>query len=158
MGIRIEMEERAENHKIQLLKFIKGEYDNIPKDIDGIIVVGDTFEEQLELLKKITPNILVIDSYYVNDHCDALLIDFERVTRQILDHFIETGHQHIGFLGGVQTFSNNAPPIQEKREIFFRRYLEYIYTQIFTVNAGYQLMKEAISKLKDKLPTAIETK
>nr|WP_088104317.1 LacI family DNA-binding transcriptional regulator [Halalkalibacter urbisdiaboli] len=162
MAIRVGIEEQAANHNIQLLKFLKGEYDRIPKDIDGIIVVGDTFEEQINLLRNITPNIVIIDSYYVADDCDAVLIDFERVTSQILDYLIETGHEKIGFLGGVQTFLNDQPASQEKRETHFRRYMaergllneNFIFVQRFNVNSGYQLMKKAISELKDDLPTA----
>ncbi|WP_026675342.1 LacI family DNA-binding transcriptional regulator [Alkalihalobacterium bogoriense] len=162
MAIRVGIEERADYHKAQLLKYLKGDLDQIDTNIDGIIVVGDTFEEQIEKLKKITPNIVVIDSYYVDDTCDAVLIDFERVSSQILDYLLETGHKHIGFLGGTQNFLNGDPPIQEKRETFFRRYMEekgmlderFIFIEKFNVNAGYRLMKEAIQTLGDELPTA----
>ncbi|GAF63409.1 putative transcriptional regulator [Bacillus sp. TS-2] len=162
MGIRHGIEERAEQHNIQLLKFLKNDYTSIPNDIDGIIVVGDTFEEQIDSLKEISPNIVIIDSYYTSDDCDAVLVDFKKISSQILDYFIGTGHNHIGFLGGLQTFLHNKPPIQEKREMYYRKYMsekdllneKYIFVQSFTVNAGYRLMKRAIAELGNELPTA----
>ncbi|WP_419095831.1 LacI family DNA-binding transcriptional regulator [Halalkalibacter suaedae] len=162
MSIRVGIEERADYHKVELLKYLKGDLDNIVTDIDGIIVVGDTFEEQVEKLKNITPNIVMIDSFYVDDSCDAVLVDFERVSSQVLDFLLDTGHKEIGFLGGTQNFADDQPPIQEKRETFFRRYMEekgllderYVFIEKFNVNAGYRLMKNAIHTLKDDLPTA----
>lgn len=162
MAIRVGIEEGAENHKIQLLKFLKNDYKSIPNNIDGIIIVGNILGKQLAKLKNISKNIVLIDSDHGTDGCDAVFTDFESVTKQILVFFVKQGHQHIGYLGGYEDFQGAISPIQEKREIFFRKYMtdhdlldeRYIYTGAFTVNDGYTLMKQAISELKDDLPSA----
>lgn len=162
MAIRVGIEERADNHKIQLLKFLKDDYDRIPDDIDGIIILGDISQEQVDLFKTFSSNIVLIDSYRGLDGCDEVLVDFKTITNQCLNYFISKGHQKIGYLGGYETYQGLIPPIQEKREKYYRNYMNeknllderYIYIDKFTAKSGYNLMKQAITTLKEELPSA----
>ncbi|MBU5595535.1 LacI family DNA-binding transcriptional regulator [Amphibacillus sp. MSJ-3] len=162
MAIRVGIEERAEHHNIQLLKYLKEDFLNIPKDIDGIVIVGHIFDDQLNQLKRITKNIVIIDSFYEVDGIDTVQIDFKKVTKKVLDHFIDRGHKKIGFIGGYETFHNTADPIEDKREKYFRSYLkkkkmlneDYIFIDGFSADSGYLQMKRAIETLKTDLPTA----
>ncbi|SEO51520.1 transcriptional regulator, LacI family [Amphibacillus marinus] len=162
MAIRVGIEERADYHKVQLIKCLKEDYLDLPKDINGIIIVGTMLNEQIEKLKQLTNNIVVIDSFFDIEGVDAVQVNFKKVTERILDHFIKNGHQEIGFIGGYETFHGLAKPIQDKREKYFRAYMnehhllteKYIFVDDFTPESGYQQMKKAIATLKDKLPTA----
>lgn len=162
MAIRVGIEERSEYHKIQLLKYLKQDYLDIPENIDGIIIVGHMADEPLKKLKLLTTNIVIIDPFYDVDGIDTVQIDFKKVTKRVLDHFIERGHEKIGFIGGYETFHGTAQPIQDKREKYYREHLSkkkllnesYIFIDDFTADSGYTQMKNAIDTLKDDLPTA----
>ncbi|WP_416148788.1 LacI family DNA-binding transcriptional regulator [Salipaludibacillus sp. HK11] len=162
MAILVGIEERANNSKIQLLKFLKEDDKKIPSDIDGIIILGDISQKQVEFLKTVSSNLVFIDCYQDFDNCDAVLIDFEKVTNQILNYFISKGHKNIGYLGGYETYQGLIPPIQEKREKHYRNFMieknlldeKNIYIGKFTDKSGYTLMKQAIIDLKDELPSA----
>ncbi len=162
MAIRVGIEERSEYHKIQLLKYLKQDYLDIPENIDGIIIVGHMADEPLKKLKLLTTNIVIIDPFYDVAGIDTVQIDFKKVTKRVLDHFIERGHEKIGFIGGYETFHGTAQPIQDKREKYYREHLSkkkllnesYIFIDDFTADSGYTQMKNAIDTLKDDLPTA----
>lgn len=160
MSIRLGIEAKAEQHNIQLIRYIKDDYNKISKDVDGVIAVGRFSPDQINKLKEVSKNIVFIDSDPKDDDCDSVLIDFERVTTQILNYFFETGHTKIGYMGGYETSQGTIT--QDNREKYFRQYMEahnllderYIYINSFTVKDGYRLMKQAIQELKDDLPTA----
>jgi len=162
MAIRTGIEDRAEFYKIELLKYLKENYKNIPQNIDGIIIVGHIFDDQLNQLKNITENIVIIDTFYEVEGIDTVQIDFKKITGKVLDHFINNGHEKIGFIGGYETFHNTSSPIEDKREKYYRNYMEkkkmlnedYIFIGDFSPDSGYQQMKKAIQTLKDDLPTA----
>lgn len=162
MSIRLGIEERAESHKIQLIKYLKNDFDNISNDVDGIIAVGRFSTTQVSKLKKVSKNIVFIDSDPEDDDCDSVYVDFERVTNQVLDYFIKKGHKRIGYMGGYETHQGTIAPVRENREKYFRNYMKeknllddrYIYIKSFTVNEGYRLMKKAIKEHKEDLPTA----
>lgn len=165
MTMRTGVEERAEFHKIQLLKYLKEDVLDIPKDIDGIVIVGHIFDEYLDQLKKITNNIVIIDAFYEVEGIDTVRTDFKKITKKALDHLINTGHKKIGFIGGYETFHNTSSPIEDKREKYYRTYMEkknmlnedYIFIDDFSADSGYEQMKKAINTLKNDLPTAFYT-
>lgn len=162
MSIRIGIEQRAEFHNIQLLKYLKKDKRELPKNLDGVIVVGHIAGDIIKQIKKITSNIVIIDPFYDTEGIDSVRIDFRKVTKQIIDQFTATNHTKIGFLGGYETFHNTHPPIQDKRETYFRQYMQqlnlinesYIFIEDFTADSGYNMMKKAIETLKEDLPTA----
>jgi len=162
MSIRHGVESRAEKKKMELLKYLRDDSDQIASDIDGIIAVGRFNDEQIIKLKNLSTNIVFVDSDPEDDKCDAVCVNFERVTKQVLDYFISKEHKKIGYIGGYENLRNTISPIQEIRENYFRSYMKekklldvsYIYINNFTVNDGYQLMKKAIKDHKEDLPTA----
>ncbi len=160
MGIRYGIERRAEALDVELVKYVEGE--TIDTNIDGIIAVGRFSEEQVRQLKAISPQIVFVDSNPNEAEFDAVLVDFERVTQLVMDHFIAKGHTSIGFIGGYETFKEKIAPIQDMREKHYRNYLQeknmlderFIFLDSFAVNDGYELMKQAIHDLGEELPTA----
>ncbi|WP_416147552.1 LacI family DNA-binding transcriptional regulator [Salipaludibacillus sp. HK11] len=162
MAIRFGIEKRAESFNCKLIKYVENDYDSIDRSIDGIIAVGRFNADQVKELKKIHKKIVFVDSNPDEGYSDAVVIDFERVSRLIIDYFISKGHEEIGFIGGYETFKDTISPIQDEREKYFRMFMkergllneETIFVGSFSVDDGYRLMNEAIETLGDRLPTA----
>lgn len=163
MSIRLGIEKRCEYYDIQLVKFFQDHYQEIEmEEIEGIIAVGKFSQQQVEALYKISKKIVFADFCPDDETFDSVVVDFEKATRKVVDYFIKKGHEKIGYIGGNEVFKDQTATIEDSREKTFRLYLsskgllheEFIYTNHFTVNDGYMLMKKAIEDLGQDLPTA----
>lgn len=162
--IRLEVEKYAKKYNVDLQIFKIGQGINVlPKDIEGFIAVGSFSSKELDYLKNITPFGVFIDSSPAPDIYDSVRPDLNYITENAINYLIEKGHTNIGFIGG--TYHNPDTGLEEMdiREIKFRSYLkekkllneDFIFVHRgFQVENGYNLMKTAINKLGDKLPTA----
>lgn len=159
LSIRSGIENRCKQQSIDasIIKF--EELENIDlKNIEGIIAVGKFSANQVEGLRQLSENIVFVDSS-PNIDCDSVVVDFESATKKILNYFISRGHYNIGMISGVEDFVGQ---MMDPREMTFRLYLSehglldesYVYTGKFTVDAGYEMMKTAISRGINSLPTA----
>ncbi len=141
-------------------------FDNIKAikaiEIQGIIAVGKFSDAQVLALKAINPTIVFVDFSPDEEKYDAIIIDFEKATKKVLDFFLNTKHEHIGFVGGQELLKGQDEPIQDVREDTFRSYMRekglyderFVYIGKFSVEDGYRLMKQAIEELGNELPTA----
>ncbi|MCR6095040.1 LacI family DNA-binding transcriptional regulator [Salipaludibacillus agaradhaerens] len=162
MAIRFGIEKRAEASHVKLLKYDELNFENIEEDIEGIIAVGRFNPDQVSQLKKVSKKIVFVDSNPDEGVSDAVLVDFEWVTKLVIDYFLKKGFNDIGFIGGYETYKDTIAPIQDAREKYYRAYMAekgklneaFIFVSKFSVESGYQLMKEAIEKLGDNLPEA----
>ncbi|UTR16093.1 LacI family DNA-binding transcriptional regulator [Salipaludibacillus sp. LMS25] len=162
MAIRFGIEKRAEASHVKLLKYDELDFENIEEDIEGIIAVGRFNQDQVAQLKKVSKKIVFVDSNPDEGVSDAVLVDFEWVTKLVIDYFLKKGVNDIGFIGGYETYKDTIAPIQDAREKYYRAYMAekgklneaFIFVSKFSVESGYQLMKEAIEKLGDNLPEA----
>ncbi|EPC77657.1 transcription regulator of beta-galactosidase gene, partial [Lacticaseibacillus paracasei subsp. paracasei Lpp71] len=86
--------------------------------------------------------------------------DYAGPIEQIIHHFQSVGINDIGFLGGVETSRSGREQFQDVRTAAFDRvmYAENLmqpafrFIGAFTPDSGYELMKQAITKLGDTLP------
>lgn len=162
MSIRLGIEQRCEQQDIQVVNF----YNNIEsmksEDLQGIIAVGKFSRKQVEELTSIAKHVVFVDSNPDDDRFDSIVIDFEKVTRNILDHLVDKGHTRIGYLGGREMFKDQTEVIEDMREKTFRTYMDaanlldedHMYIGAFSVDDGYKLMKQAIQEKGENLPTA----
>lgn len=131
-------------------------------EIEGIIAVGKFSDEQVEELKAIHPIIIFVDYCPDEDRFDSIIINFEKATKKILDYFLHTGHEKIGFIGGREHVKGKEHSIEDLREKTYISYMmenhlydeRYAFISEFSVESGYQLMEKAITTLGDDLPTA----
>ncbi|MCM3588153.1 LacI family DNA-binding transcriptional regulator [Mesobacillus maritimus] len=162
MSIRLGIEQRCEQHGVQVVNFYNSIESMKQEDIQGIIAVGKFSNGQVEELSKIAEHLVFVDSNPEEDKFDAIVIDFEKVTRTVLKHFIEQGHSKIGYLGGREEFKDHSAEIEEIREKTFKSYLleakrldeSNMWIGTFSVEDGYRMMKQAIEEKGDSLPTA----
>lgn len=162
MSIRLGIEQRCEQQGIQVVNFYNSIESMKQEELQGIIAVGKFSTSQVEELSNMAEHLVFVDSNPDEDTYDAVVVDFEKVTRIALKHFIENGHTNIGYLGGREEFKDHSSEIEEIREKTFKTYLSEanlldesnLYIGSFTVEDGYKLMKQAIQDKGDNLPTA----
>ena len=163
MSIRIGAENQCQSNNLQVIKLF---YDNIEEiineDVQGIIAVGKFSPMQAEELRRVTDNIVFVDCSPDDEMYDSVVVDFEKVTRKVIDYFLGKGHHSIGFIGGREYYKDQTSTIEDLRETTFKSYLSdkgllndnTIYVSRFSVDQGYQLMKQAIKEHGEDLPTA----
>lgn len=131
-------------------------------EIEGIIAVGKFSDQQVKTLTKINPMVVFVDYSPDEEKYDAIVIDFEKATKKIVDFYLSTNHSEIGFIGGTELLKGQSNPLEDPREKTFRSYMKkhelyderFVYVGPFSVEDGYQLMKQAIEELGDDLPSA----
>lgn len=163
LSIRLGIEQRCkEIGMIAEVFFINDVNDLKTEDIVGIIAVGKFSQMQVKELTQINPNIVFVDYSPNEDKYDAVVIDFEKATKKVIDFFLETNHKKIGFIGGQEYVKGEKTPLVDLRETTFRSYMKekgllderFVYIGAFSTEEGYRLMKQAIKDLDQELPTA----
>ncbi|WP_088032368.1 LacI family DNA-binding transcriptional regulator [Evansella clarkii] len=163
MSIRLGVEKSCQEKDIQILKYTYNDIEAIDAaEIRGVIALGRFSDRQINNLKKLADVVVFVDSSPREEEFDAVVVDLENATRKVLNHFIENGHEKIGYIGGYETYKGEPGKYTEPREIAFRTYLtekglfsdKYTYLGDFTDQDGYTLMKKAIEDHGSDLPTA----
>jgi LacI family transcriptional regulator len=163
MSIRLGVENRCRHNGIQMVKYFQDNYEELKDDeIQGLIAIGKFSNKQVKELYSITKNLVFVDSSPDEEQFDSIVVDFEKATEKVLQHFVEKGHEKIGYIGGREGFKDRISIIEDPRERVFKRYLAekellneaYMYNGTFSVDAGHSLMKKAIQDHGENLPTA----
>ncbi|ASW42752.1 LacI family DNA-binding transcriptional regulator [Clostridium isatidis] len=132
------------------------------KDIDGIMAIGIFQEEEINVLKKISQNIIFIDSSPEEWEFDSIVVDLKYGSIKALEYLYGLGHRKIGYIGAkvVPHSNENGEELINYRELAYRNFMfkinnlkeEWIFKGYFNPEDGYKLMKKAL-KLKNR-PTA----
>jgi len=163
MSIRLGVENRSEAHKLKIMKLSLDQLNSVQnEEVHGIIAIGKFSPSQADKLRKITEKLVFVDCSPDDDHYDSVMSNLEKATTNVLDYFLQKGHTKIGYIGGRETYKDHTSEIADPREAAFQSYLirkdlydaSCVYIGSFSVNSGYQLMKQAIQEHGDKLPTA----
>ena len=161
-SIRMGVEKKAQEEGVNTVRIFQDTTFEISSDIQGIIAIGKFSDKEVERLVSWTKNICFIDFDELKNKHDSVIVDCEQAVDSIINHFIKTGHEKIGYIGGAEKFKDNSDSINDKRTVLFKRYLKnlnlykekYVYIGSFEVKSGYELMKKAIKELGEDLPTA----
>jgi len=163
MSIRLGVENRCRHLGVHMVKYFQDNYEELKdNEIQGLIAIGKFSSKQVKELLSITKNIVFVDSSPDEERFDSIVIDFEKATEKVLQHFIKKGHEEIGYIGGREGFKDKTSIIEDQRELAFKSYLEvkgllneaFMYSGTFSVDDGHSLMKKAIQEHGDNLPTA----
>lgn len=117
--------------------------------ICGILLVGKPSSERWEAAQALTDNLCFIDFHEPGSRCDSVDIDLVRISKEIIDVFIEQGVRRIGYIGG-----EDAPGQADIRE---RAFVEYgllkgvvsfadIWRGGFSSSSGYELAKQMLAQ------------
>ncbi len=93
-----------------------------PEKTDGIIALGEFSEEEISYFQNITANLLLINNLGSDYSYDSIMIDYPDSERQVLDYFLASGIDRIGYIGGIFERSRNV--IGTRRSAEFRKLLE----------------------------------
>jgi len=159
-----ELNKQAQARNISYIQYNKADgIRAIPKHITAFIAQGWFDDEEINYLKNITTKGVFINTRPDESVFDSVQANHESMVRQIVDYFISKGHQSIGFIGGPDYEMTSHKPIMDIREWSFRQTMSYykilnedsiFIADDFTTKEGYRIGKDAILKLKDRIPTA----
>ncbi len=123
--------------------------------INGAILIGKYSDGEINRIKKITENIVVIDYNPNRDDIDCIYVDLKQITIDVLDRFRDRGITDFGLLCGREKIDYGKTEIIDPREIAFIEYLnnnsliknqDNIFIGSFSIKSGYKLMSEAMKK------------
>lgn len=163
------VEQECLKKKVELIKLQYDEkkeiYNIFPnKKVSGIITIGNFSETRIKAIRKITDNIVFLDSAPRNGKYSSVVVDLELGIKRGLDYLLECGHKRIFFVG-PKTAPNALN--REEPEIKRKAFIEYIkeknieeFTQIIdcerSIENAYQMITKFINE-KNQLPTAFVT-
>ena len=163
-GIRMELERQAKHYNINLTRYIKSDgVEAVSKNSTAFIAVGRFTSAELEVLNKITPHGIFVDSLPDESLYDCVRPNLRSMVTQIIHYFLAQGHQEIGYFGGCDYDPDSGSPVPDIREKAFREQMQgkgllredtVFIGKAFTVDEGYRMGMEAISKLGNRMPTA----
>lgn len=129
--------------------------------IDGIIAIGHFDDQSLYSLKALNKPLVVLNQNTLHANISCVTADYSHSVQNIIQHFINTGHQKIGMIEG-ESKSDAALNLIDPRSSIFRHEMSrlnllneaYIFKGDFSIDSGYHAMKTAIHHLQNDLPSA----
>ncbi|GCF94856.1 hypothetical protein NRIC_27470 [Enterococcus florum] len=132
--------------------------------LGAIIIVGTVNESSVKRLAQQNGNIVVIDNPDINQEVDMVYADFERMTKRVLQLFIEQGHQRIGYIGGFnidmdehgeQILNENEKRLRTYKAFMVEHGLPAVYKLgLWEPLEGKRMMDEWLVELEE-VPSAI---
>lgn len=150
LSIRHGVETQCDKLGIALTNCYNSEIDADLQNITGVLLVGRIHQSVIDKLpKRLSDNICYIDFSDPQSPYDCVDIDLIRISKQIVDFFVEQGYQRIGFIGG-----QDEPNTSDIRENAFVEYGSLkgvvqqgdIYRGDFSSSSGYDLTKAMLEK------------
>ncbi len=152
-------EEEINFKNIDLQRVLNGNFNDY-NNLDGIIAIGIFDNTDIDKIKKLSKNIVFIDSSPDEKIYDSIVVDFKNAVKESMEYLYELGHRKIGYIGGICYSRNEKSVFVNYREKTYKEFMdktgyykkEWILTGKFSPEDGYNLMKKA---LKEKeVPTA----
>lgn len=163
-SIRLELEKQAKLYNINLIRYKKSEgVESISPKTNAFIAVGRFSKAEIEVLTELTPHGIFIDTSPDESRFDSVRPNLRSMVYQIVDFFVKSGHEKIGFIGGCDYDAGNNDKIMDIREEAFRHRMQsyglldeesIFIADSFTVNEGYRMAMRAIESLGEAMPTA----
>lgn len=132
------------------------------KELNGVIAIGKFAKKEVQMISKISDNIVFLDSSPDEQKFDSVNVNFKLGTNKALDYLLELGHREIGYIGSYKTLDDLKEMSMDNRLKNYTEYMksknlykeEYVLdTKEMTTRAGYETIKHFINTSK-KMPTA----
>ncbi|MFW3331452.1 LacI family DNA-binding transcriptional regulator [Aerococcus viridans] len=161
-AIRIGIEKRAEDLTYDIVRYFNNQIIQIADDIAGIIAIGKFSNQQIKRLESYNRKLVFVDSDTLNAGHPCVTTDFDNAVIQVLDYFMQHGLTSIGMIAGEEKTTDGKEQLIDQRFRTFRNYAselgvyhaKYTYIGDFSAQAGYDLMKQAITEHGEALPQA----
>ena len=129
----------------------------------GIIAIGKFSNQQIKRLESYNRKLVFVDSDTLNAGHPCVTTDFDNAVIQVLDYFMQHGLTSIGMIAGEEKTTDGKEQLIDQRFRTFRNYAselgvyhaKYTYIGDFSAQAGYDLMKQAITEHGEALPQAL---
>jgi len=132
--------------------------------LGAIIVIGTVVESSVQKLKQQNSQVIVVDNPDIQTEADLVYADFERMTKYILQLFVEAGHTHIAYIGGYNIdVSEEGEKKFNKNEKRLRAYQQFMQEK--NLRACYKLgaweplegkrMADELLLEEEEFPTAL---
>ncbi|MDW1631148.1 transcriptional regulator EbgR, partial [Vibrio sp. Y176] len=150
LSIRHGIETQCDKLGITLTNCYNSEIDVETQKITGVLLVGKVDQKVVNKLpKRLADSICYIDFSDPTSPYDCVDIDLVRISKQVVDFFVQQGYERIGFIGG-----QDEPNTADIRENAFVDYgslkgvvsEDDIYRGDFSSLSGYDLAKEMLAK------------
>lgn len=150
LSIRHGIETQCDKLGITLTNCYNSEVDVETQKITGVLLVGKVDQKVVNKLpKRLADSICYIDFSDPTSPYDCVDIDLVRISKQVVDFFVQQGYERIGFIGG-----QDEPNTADIRENAFVDYgslkgvvsEDDIYRGDFSSLSGYDLAKEMLAK------------
>lgn len=95
----------------------------VPKQLDGILAIGQFREERIDAMRKCSGNIVFVDSAPCQEEFCSVIPNFEVGIHQGMDYLVSMGHRRIAFVGPeYSTDSVSKAALELRRKLF----LDYV--------------------------------
>lgn len=144
LAIRHGIETQCDKFDITLTNSYESSLEIKNPNVDGILLVGRQSKAQLKAIQKISKNIVYIDYTDHEQNFDSVDIDLARISKEVINYFINQGYDRIGFIGGQDDID-----CSDIREEVFAEYGQLkgvvsesdLYRGAFSSSSGYKLAK-----------------
>lgn len=162
-SIRLGLEKQAQELGYDTLRIFNNDTLDQLDQVQGIVAIGKFGPQKIQELEGFQKPLVFVDSNTLAYGHSCVTTDFEHSVIQVLEHFIQQGHQKIGLLIGQEETSDKTSLLADTRLITFRNYLSekglyqepYVKIGRFSADSGYQMMKELLADVpKTDIPTA----
>ncbi len=163
-NLRMAVENYCISNKIKVTRYFEENIEDLftNDSIDGLICIGKFSLDQAESFFTFNENLIFVDSNPDSEKYSSIVYDLEQATYDIVEHLVEKGHSHIGFIGGREFIGSSDELYKDARERTFLKILQDddrikssvddMYLGIYNSETGYLKMNEALNK--DSIPTA----
>ncbi|WP_069998285.1 LacI family DNA-binding transcriptional regulator [Cellulosilyticum sp. I15G10I2] len=166
LSIRIGIDEECKTNNLNLHKVYKDDViaNHFPAEsLDGMILLGRFEENQIDIFRKYSDNIVFLHGTSSHFEFDSVQVDFRQITRDVLDYLIAKGHTKIAYIGGREKVLGASDLLTDDRESEFIDYLSrlnlynpsYIRVGHYDFKDGYELMHSLIKANANNLPSCV---
>lgn len=162
MAIRMGIEQRSQQRQLEVIRVFQNNLTQLTQPVDGVIAVGKFSQDQVQLLRTLTANLVFVDDDQFAAGFDSVLTDFKLAVQQVIATFLNQQRQDIGLIYGTETTTDGQRQIHDPRQAAFKQILtaqrlyrpEFTFQSDFTNQGGYQAMQQALMTLGKQLPHA----
>lgn len=152
-------EEEVNFKNIDFQRVLNGNFNDY-NNLDGIIAIGLFDDNDIEKMKKVSKNIVFIDSSPNEKMYDSVVVDFKNAVKELMEYLYNLGHRKIGYIGGICYSRSEKSVFVNYREKTYKEFMEkingfkeeWVLKDKFSPEQGYNLMKKALNQ-KER-PTA----
>ena len=128
--IRLGIEKRAQELDYDILRYFNDQPFTLSEEVIGILCIGKFSQAQIASFEEYHKPLVFLDSDTIALGHTCVITDFYNAVNQVVDYF--------------KSYTQEKGIYNEK----------FVFQGLFTAQSGYDLMKEAIEKLGEKLPQA----